>query len=181
MEASLNKTQDLRAPTHDFKRDTDSRRKWEHGEEHTKGRATSHGRPGKNRFAAKIEEKHPTEWNIARAGKFLKRDIRLDAAEATDSSADEGIDEVPSNDYDADVTYSYDAHRGPSHGSQVLGYALSKAVENFENKETDKLVKNEYEVVDSEGEIILGKHAKSVSTATKQTIVLDEDEDYELI
>jgi hypothetical protein len=63
----------------------------------------------------------------------------------------------------------------------VLGYALTKAVENFENKETDKLVKDEYEVLDSEGEIILGKHSKNAPTSKKPSIVLDEDEDYELL
>jgi hypothetical protein len=51
MDASLTKTQDLRAPAHDFKRDTDSRRKWEHGEEQTKGRGSTHARPSKSRFA----------------------------------------------------------------------------------------------------------------------------------
>jgi hypothetical protein len=63
----------------------------------------------------------------------------------------------------------------------VLGYALNKAVENFENKETDKLVKDEYEVLDSEGETVFGKHAKNAPTVKKPTPVLDEDEDYELV
>jgi len=179
MEASLN-TQDLRA-AHDFKRATDNRRKWEHGEEETKGRGPAHGRPSKSRFAVKREEKHPKEWSLAQKAASLKQDARLDTAEATDSSADEAVDFAPSNEYDADVIYSFDAERGPSHGSQVLGYALSKAVEQFENKTTEKLINEEYEVLDHEGEPVSGKRTKSDSKTNKPTIVLDEDEDYEIV
>ena len=53
---------------------------------------------------------------------------------------------------DAGYTYSYDAPRGPGKGSQVLGIALAKAVEKFETKATEKLIKEEYEVVGSEKE-----------------------------
>ena len=51
---------------------------------------------------------------------------------------------------DAGYTYSYDAPRGPGKGSQILGVALAKAVEKFETKATEKLVKEEYEVVSPE-------------------------------
>jgi hypothetical protein len=48
---------------------------------------------------------------------------------------------------DADVAYSFDAPQGPQHGSRILGMALTKAVERFEGKETEKLIRNEYEIV----------------------------------
>lgn len=53
---------------------------------------------------------------------------------------------------DAEILYSFDAPRGPAEGGHILSMALAKAVEKFEIKETEKLVKNEYEVVDNEKE-----------------------------
>lgn len=48
---------------------------------------------------------------------------------------------------DAGISYSFDAPRGPHQGSQILSMALAKAVEKFEVKATEKLVKEEYEVI----------------------------------
>lgn len=53
---------------------------------------------------------------------------------------------------DAGISYSFDAPRGPQQGSQILSMALAKAVEKFEVKATEKLVKDEYEVVGMEKE-----------------------------
>jgi hypothetical protein len=53
---------------------------------------------------------------------------------------------------DAGISYSFDAPRGPHQGSQILGMALAKAVEKFEVKATEKLIKDEYEVVGKEKE-----------------------------
>jgi hypothetical protein len=63
---------------------------------------------------------------------------------------------------DADITYSYDATHGPTHGSQILNTALSQAVERFENKVTDKLVKDEYEVLDGAEAEITGEVASAL-------------------
>lgn len=65
------------------------------------------------------------------------------------------------------MAYSFDKS-GPSHGSEILSLAISKAVERFENKETEKLVKDEYEVVGKEVE------------ARNEGYVADED-DFELV
>lgn len=71
----------------------------------------------------------------------------------SDSSADEDVVEASAApEPDADITYSYDAIRGPRKGSQVLGAALAKAVEKFETKQTEKLVSEEYDVVDDKEE-----------------------------
>ena len=91
-----------------------------------------------------------------------------------DSSADEEV-EHPSTAPapDAEIAYSYDAERGPSHGSQILNVALEKAIERYEIRETDKLIKNEYEVLDADGELL--------SPAPKKRHVAPEDADYEFI
>jgi len=88
-----------------------------------------------------------------------------------ESSADEDV-EHPSAapEPDAEVAYSFDAQRGPSHGSQILNHALEKAIEQYETKETDKLIKNEYEVLDVE--------AEALSPAPRKRNVAPEDEDY---
>ena len=97
--------------------------------------------------------------------------LNKDMASASDeSSADEDV-EHPSTAPDADIAYSYDASRGPTHGSQILNYALDKAVERFETKETEKLVKREYEVLDlDDDDVPRGKRR-----------VAPEDDEYEFI
>lgn len=82
--------------------------------------------------------------------------------------------------------YSFDAARGPSRGSEILNVALAKAVEKFEERETAKLVKNEYDVIDSEGESVglssTGKRGKGKGKALRVAVSLvDEDEDYEFV
>ncbi|KAK6501120.1 hypothetical protein TWF481_008968 [Arthrobotrys musiformis] len=60
------------------------------------------------------------------------------------------------------VLYSYDLS-GPSHGSQVLSQALNIAIDKMEKKQFELLIKNEYDIVDSE---------ESASS---------EDDDYEFV
>lgn len=103
----------------------------------------------------------------------------------SDSSADEDVVEPSAApEPDADILYSYDNKSAPSHGSQVLNQALAKAVERFEVRETDNLIKNEYEVLDEEGEPVApapkgkGKAKKVVAAVTPQ---LPEEDDYEFV
>ena len=100
----------------------------------------------------------------------LNKDI---AHASDDSSADEDI-EHPSTAPapDSEVAYSFDAHRGPSHGSQILNVALDKAIERYEIRETDKLIKNEYEVLDADGEPL---------SPAKKRHVAPEDAEYEFV
>lgn len=91
-----------------------------------------------------------------------------------DSSADEEIDHPSTAPApDAEVAYSFDAERGPSHGSQILNVALEKAIERYEIRETDKLIKNEYEVLGADGE--------PLSPAPKKRQVAPEDAEYEFV
>ena len=99
-----------------------------------------------------------------------KYSVRVDAENtASDSSAEEDVKEASAAPVpDAAVTYSFDAARGPGHGSEILTLAINKAVERFEIKATEKLVKDEYEVIGKESE------AEHAGYAT------DED-DFELV
>lgn len=79
---------------------------------------------------------------------------------ASDTSVEDDVKEASAApEPDAGYTYSYDALRGPGKGSQILGMALAKAVEKFETKATEKLVKEEYEVVSPEKEETLTGYA----------------------
>lgn len=96
------------------------------------------------------------------------------AVASDDSSADEEVEHpsvAPAPD--AEVAYSYDAERGPTHGSQILNVALEKAIERYEIRETDKLIKNEYEVLDADGE--------PLSPTSKKRHIAPEDADYEFV
>lgn len=112
----------------------------------------------------------------------------LDGAAVTDDSSgsnSDEYDETPSPPVDVGVTYSFDAARSPSQGSQILNVALAKAVEKFEERETVKLVKSEYELLDSDGETVLPSPLKSEnkrkSKKTDPAGVIAEDDDYEFV
>ena len=103
----------------------------------------------------KISRKHDSHFNAETA--------------VSDSSAEEDIKEASAApEPDAGISYSYDAARGPDKGGQILGMALAKAVEKYETKATEKLVKEEYEIVRKEKEDCLGGYAT-------------DDDDYELV
>ncbi len=87
----------------------------------------------------------------------------------SDSSAEEDVkDASAAPEPDAEILYSYDAPCGPAEGGQILSMALAKAVEKFETKATEKLVKDEYEVIAKEKE------------DNHDGYIADED-DYELV
>jgi len=104
-----------------------------------------------------------------------RRAMATDKLEATDSSADEEIEPVITHEPDAQVAYSFDADRSPNKGSQILGVALDQAVERFENKETERILKDEYLVLDSEGEPVAGQSNKPSKPAH------EEEDDFEFV
>ncbi|KAH7401088.1 hypothetical protein DE146DRAFT_492934 [Phaeosphaeria sp. MPI-PUGE-AT-0046c] len=159
-------TSDLRSDARGYNRDKNSRVKWAHGHSFGPGRREEDARP---RPARVIPHFKPTSYPGAmKAQTALSKDMAYASGE---SSADEEV-EHPSTApaLDAEVAYSFDASRGPSHGSQILNHALEKAIERYEVKETDKLIKNEYEVLDVD--------AEALSPQPKKHNVAPEDEDY---
>lgn len=81
-----------------------------------------------------------------------KHNHRFDRNASTpNSSAEEDIIESSAApEPDAGISYSFDAPTGPTEGGQILSMALTKAVEKFEIKATEKLIREEYEVVGKE-------------------------------
>ena len=72
----------------------------------------------------------------------------------SDSSVDERSQRASTvPEPDAGISYSFDAPRGPHQPSQILSMALAKAVEKFEVKATEKLVKEEYDMVGKEEDL----------------------------
>lgn len=87
---------------------------------------------------------------------------------------------------DAQVIYSFDAPKAPSQGSQILNAALAKAIDKYEDKETTKLVQNEYEILDTyaDDEETLGLSpikSKGKGKAKVVKLLDDEDADYEFL
>jgi hypothetical protein len=162
-------TSDLRSGAKEFNRDKNSRTKWAHGEAFGPGRRMEDGKPRPARFIPNIKSTYGSP-GPTKARNALNKDI---AHVSDDSSADEDVDHPSTAPApDAEIAYSFDAHRGPSHGSQILNVALEKAIERYEIRETDKLIKNEYEVLDADGE--------PLSPAKKRHIA-PEDAEYEFV
>jgi len=102
----------------------------------------------------------------------LRHDLNTDDlfGPPSDSSADEDVHDAsaaPEPASDAGVMYSYDVSHGPAKGSQILSLAINKAVERFENKETEKLAK-EYEFIDARENDADGEYSA-------------DDDDFELV
>ncbi|CAA9966666.1 hypothetical protein PTMSG1_10025 [Pyrenophora teres f. maculata] len=163
MSTSQTFTGDLRSDAKEFNRDKNSRAKWAHGQSFGPGRRVEDGKPRPAKAPYHFKSSYPGHMKARTA---LNKDM---AYASGDSSADEDVDH-PSTAPDADIAYSYDAQRGPSHGSQILNAALEKAVERFETKETEKLVKNEYEVLNIDDELPRPKRH-----------VAPEDEEYDFV
>ena len=87
---------------------------------------------------------------------------------SSESSANE---ESAAPEPDAGITYSFDAAHGPIAGSDILSLAVNKAVERFENKATEKLIKDEYDVVVPEDDHVFERNAGYAA----------DDEDFEFI
>jgi hypothetical protein len=131
-----------------------------------------------------------TASRIPRSNKELgvkdsKMAQRYEIFEETFSSGDSSADEDPvepsaAPEPDAEITYTFDSARGPSQGSQILSLAVAKAVERYENKVTDKLVNDEYEVLDESGEAVGSNPVKMGKKPVKHDSAINEDE-YEFV
>jgi len=84
---------------------------------------------------------------------------------------------------DAGITYSFDATSGPKK-AVGLDALVDQAEQRFMSKETDKIVRNEYEILDVDGESVGMKMGKKSSPKHKAAVVPEitaEDDDYELV
>ena len=197
-------TLDLRSRAQDYKRDAARKHKWALGTITTAGRLAG-GKPRPHRpsetwvsnsskFTSQLTSssnfnarRRDTKSAIAALENRAKVSRRVDMLEGIvvsdeSSSSASDYDETPSPPVDVNVIYSFDAARSPAHGSQILNAALAKAVEKFEDRETVKLVKDEYEVLNDEGESVGLTPAKGGKKEKAQAIIVpDADEDYELV
>lgn len=127
--------------------------------------------------------------SLAHGAKVARKHDMLEGAASTDDSSASNSDEyddTPTRAVDAGVTYSFDAARSPTKGSQILNVALAKAVERFEERETVKLVKSEYEMLDSEGEAVVmspEKRKKGKKSDLDGLVILRnaDEEEYEFV
>ena len=79
---------------------------------------------------------------------------------------------------DAGVLYSFDNKKSP--GKEVaLGGLVDQAEQKWKAKETDRLVRMEYAVLDGEGEVVLGKKSVKPTAAGKKMV--DDDEEFEIV
>ena len=109
------------------------------------------------------------DFRAKKAAKNAKISLANASQEASDTSAEEDVKDASAAPApDAEIAYSFDARRGPSHGSEILSLAIANAVEKFEGKATERLIKNEYEIVGKEND------------TTGEGYVADED-DFEMI
>ncbi|KAI7500280.1 hypothetical protein KC367_g3746 [Hortaea werneckii] len=182
-------TSDLRSTAQDYKRDAARKHKWAHGSAMTAGRAAG-GRPRPHRpsetnYNAKRRETKGAVAALQNGAKLARKQDMLEGTAVSDESSNSASENEDTSAPPADegVMYSFDTSRSPSQGSQILNAALAKAVERFEERETIQLVKDEYQVLDGEGEevgLTAAKKTKAKSAAT-QDQVADMEEDYEFV
>jgi len=185
-------TSDLRSASQDSKRDATRKHKWGLGAREAPGRGLNHPRPlrpSDNRdFVHKSNPRfelnigHPINHSrVTRKHDMLEGNTSDEAS--PNNSASDFSDGTPSPPADVDITYSFDASRGPTQGNQIFNVALAQAVEKFEERETVKLVKNEYDVLDADGESVAAPSRKTQAKARGMgaTRVPDADEDYEFV
>lgn len=166
-------TSDLRRESKSYKRDRDHAAKWARGARVAPGKQCPHdftlwntgtcnecaarprvrdgirnGSANSHQLAERFSGRIPGHRLPGVAKKVLQNDLNeITLTSDTNSSDDEVFDSSAAPVPDADVMYSYDAPSGPSTGSDILSNAVMQAVKRFENKQTEQLVKTEYDLV----------------------------------
>jgi len=179
---------DLRSTAQDYKRDATRKQKWALGPAViSSGRSEGKPRPRRPsetdyNFARRAEK--GAVASLAHGAKVARKQDMLEGVVDSSGSSDE-YDEVvtPAQPADAGVAYSFDAARSPSKGSQILNVALAKAVEKFEERETVKLVKSEYDVLDADGEVVEVEKKRKNKSKTQPPVVMPtaDEEEYEFV
>jgi hypothetical protein len=199
---------DFRSASRPFKRDKEHTAKWSMGVRVANSCAVDFmgnqvgGTPAQ--FTKERPEKKWSEWNtteikshanVTRSGNQMggaaygrvsrKQDAMAESrAGESDTMSKSLLDLISDGSLtsnvasDEGVLYSFDAKSSPR--EQVgLDLLVKRAEESFKNKETDKLVRNEYEMLDESGEIVSKR--KSPKNRPLPALVLDDDEEYEMI
>lgn len=188
-------THDLRSGARPYQRDKNHTTKWARG---AKDGATQQclqheypdtscrkciGRPNRQDIArpeARHKQSNKTKLTgqAATLARKVFRNEVVDAmdgplAHVSDNSEEEEVPDASAAPLpaEADFMYSYDSQAGPRGGGDILSHAITQAVRRFENNETEKLVNNEYDVVDGEEMAELSTHEDD----------LDLDHDFEMI
>ncbi|KAK0326459.1 hypothetical protein LTR82_002301 [Friedmanniomyces endolithicus] len=165
-------TSDLRSTAQDQLRNAAHKHKWAFGNIPTTGRVAGGKlrpqRPSEtSNYNAKRREVKAAVAALQPGAKVARKQDMLEGTAISDESSGSASD--------------YDDVPSPA-GSQILNAALVKAVAKFDERETVKLVKNEYEVLNDEGESVgLTMAGKSKKAKAQPMIVPDADEDYELV
>jgi len=169
------------SPTDSFRLQQDAKRASDHRHKYTFGSRTNGSRvqPASVRhsrthgFPDSYSDKMHAQAHATgkAAGKHPQRYAFLDEPLTSDSSAPEDDLGAPSAapEPDADIAYSYDRPTGPSRGNDILSMAINKAVERYETKATEKLVRDEYDVVND------------TDAATHAAGYVADDDDFELV
>jgi len=187
-------TSDLRGAAQDYKRDATRKHKWALGSVAPHGREDSHPRPQRPHETFRNSERrygrdHVTDGPSGKTKLARKQDMlaagdeypTLNQSDESSTSADEDHDIAANIPAGEEIMYSFDAARGPNHGSQILNVALAKAIEKYEDKETVKLVRKEYEMIDDDEGDSLGLSPVKKSKDKERIIIPAEDEEYEFI
>ncbi|EEP82163.1 predicted protein [Uncinocarpus reesii 1704] len=145
-------TTDIRHNAIQSKRDHDHKAKWAHG---CRPGAAATVRPAvllpkckqdRRAHAYGVKRQCLTFKNPQSYFRLVSEEGLREASDSSDALSDQGPD-LGSPTERIDVFYSFDARSGPRAGEHILSAALNKAVERFEIKETEKLVR-EYELID---------------------------------
>ncbi|EOD46110.1 hypothetical protein UCRNP2_7147 [Neofusicoccum parvum UCRNP2] len=147
-------THDLRAGSVDYNRDHEQKAKWANGPAWGPGRPLgSNPRPFRINHRVAAAHRREKAKEVAHAARNRKQEILpIDQYTSGESTDEEPAEPSAAPEPDAEITYSFDADKGPSQGSQILGQALLQAIERFEDRKTHELVSEEYEVLDENGE-----------------------------
>ncbi|KAL9615287.1 MAG: hypothetical protein Q9167_000258 [Letrouitia subvulpina] len=157
----------------DHKRELDQKHKWALGEAvRTPGQRCR--RPAKTTNTTPVRVPRRLEdLQRSKAARTLtlarKREVLHDDNDVSDSTEEDVKDASAAPEPDAGVMYSYDAAAGPHQSGQIFTMAVATAIQNYEKKATERLVKEEYEIVGMEDD-----ERPSGYTA-------DEDGEFELV
>lgn len=167
-------TGDLRSAAKEYQRDRNHNAKWARGFAAAPGKRCEHvdhpfdggactecaARPehrDENRRMGRHFSDLKHKWNKKSTGQkttIARKVFRNEVLDTGTSSSDSSAGEEDAKDAsaapvpDAEVMYSYDATHGPGRGTDVLSNAITQAVQRYETKVTEKLVK-EYDFIDA--------------------------------